>query len=86
MEDAYRIAEEDTYVATIDRAIPAIAEQLRTISSQHIASNLSTERAFIGLTNQVKELSKKVEDLSQVFYTISISPRRSTISQWLEMP
>jgi hypothetical protein len=86
IEDACRTAEEDTYVATIDRAIPAVAEKLRALSSQQTASNLWTERAFVELTNQVKELSKKVEDLSKVSYTISISPGRSTISQQIEMP
>jgi hypothetical protein len=85
-EDACRIAEEDTYVATIDRAIPAVAEKLRSLSSQQAASNLWTERAFVDLANQVKELSKKVEELSKVSYIIRISPGRSTISQQIEMP
>lgn len=86
VEDACHAAEEDSYVATIDRAIPAVAEKLRALSSQQTAANLWIERAFVELTQQVQRLEKRMDELSRASYTVTISPGRSTVVQRLEMP
>lgn len=86
VENACHAAEEDSYVATIDRAIPAVAEKLRALSSQQTAANLWTERAFVELREQVQRLEKKMEELAKASYTITISPGRSTVTQRVEMP
>jgi hypothetical protein len=86
IEDACRTAEEDSYVATLDRAIPAVAEKLRSLQSQQLAMNLAVDRMFYQLTMDVNKVSKQISDLSRVNYTVMISPGQSTISQRLEMP
>jgi hypothetical protein len=86
VEDACRTAEEDSYVATLDRAIPAVAEKLRSLQSQQLATNLAIDRMSYQLTADINKLSTQIRDLSRVSYTVTISPGRSTISQRLEMP
>lgn len=86
VEDACRTAEEDSYVATLDRAIPAVAEKLRSLQSQQLAMNLAVDRMFYQLTMDLNKVSKQISDLSKVSYTVTISPGHSTISQRLEMP
>lgn len=86
VEDACRTAEEESYVATIDRAIPAVAEKLRSLQSQQLAVNLTVDRMFYQLTIELNKLSRQVLELSKISYTVTISPGLSTVSQRLEMP
>ena len=86
IEDTCRTAEEDSYVATLDRAIPAVAEKLRSLQSQQLAMNLAVDRRLYQLTMDLNKVSKQISDLSQVNYTVTISPGQSRISQRLEMP
>lgn len=86
VENACHTAEEDSYMATIDRAIPAVAEKLRALSSQQTAANLWIERSFVELTQHVQRLEKRIEELSRASYTVTISPGRSTVVQRLELP
>jgi hypothetical protein len=86
VEDACRAADEDSYVTTIERVIPAVAEKLRSLQSQQLAATVTIDRMFYQLTTELNKVSKQVSDLSKVSYTVTISPGRSTISQKLEMP
>lgn len=93
VEDACRAAEEDSYMATIDRAIPAVAEKLRALSSQQSAASFWMERAFSELAAQNRELAaqnrrlaEKLDELSEAEYTLTINPGRSTVSRRPEMP
>jgi hypothetical protein len=85
VEDACRTAKEEIYVATIDRAIPAVAEKLRSLQSQQLAVNLTVDRMFYQLTIELNKLSRQILELSKISYTVTISPGLSTVSQRLQM-
>ena len=73
-------------MATIDRAIPAVAERLRALSSQQTATNSWIERSFVELTQHVQRLEKKIDELSRASYTATIGPGSNAAVHRLELP
>ncbi|KAL2143661.1 hypothetical protein VTI28DRAFT_10168 [Corynascus sepedonium] len=73
-------------MATIDRAIPAVAERLRALSSQQTATNSWIERSFVELTQHVQRLEKKIDELSKASYTATIGPGSNAAVHRLELP
>ncbi|KAK4248923.1 hypothetical protein C7999DRAFT_39914 [Corynascus novoguineensis] len=86
VENACHTTEEDSHMATIDRAIPAVAEKLRALSSQQTATNVWIERSFVELAQHVQRLEKKIDELSRASYTVTIGPGSNTAVQRLELP
>ncbi len=74
-------AHEDSHSTVIGKAMPVVAEKLRTVLTQQVAAEQLAERRHANLLRVARDLSVKLEDFAQTTCTVTFSPGRGTAAQ-----
>lgn len=82
---ACQTAHKDTHITAIERALPAVAEKLRTIASQQTHDALASAQREGRLIEKLEVLEKKFEDFQQMSFTFTISPGGTRGQQRVEI-
>lgn len=77
---------EDSHQTAIEKTIPSVAEKLRCISTQQVAQNALNQRRHEETVQALRNLERKVDQLANTRYTVTISPGGTHLEQRVELP
>ncbi|KJZ70029.1 hypothetical protein HIM_10580 [Hirsutella minnesotensis 3608] len=69
----------------IQKAMPVVAEKLRTVLTQQVAAEQLAERRHANLLTVARDLCAKLEEFAQTTCTVTFSPGRGTAAQQTEV-
>jgi hypothetical protein len=77
---------EDSHAIAIQKAVPAVAEKLRDVSTQQMGAEKLAEIRHKELVAEIRQLKDRVDEFSAASWTVTISPNGKHISQQYELP
>ncbi|KJZ71499.1 hypothetical protein HIM_09138 [Hirsutella minnesotensis 3608] len=78
-------AHEDSHSTAIQKAMPVVAEKLRTVLTQQVAAEQLAERRHANLLTVARDLCAKLEEFAQTTCTVIFSPGRGAAAQQTEV-
>ncbi|KJZ69402.1 hypothetical protein HIM_11218 [Hirsutella minnesotensis 3608] len=78
-------AHEDSHSTAIQKAMPVVAEKLRTVLTQQAAAEQLAERRHANLLAVARDLCAKLEEFAQTTCTVTFSPGRGAAAQQTEV-
>ncbi|KJZ68994.1 hypothetical protein HIM_11610 [Hirsutella minnesotensis 3608] len=78
-------AREDSHSTAIQKAMPVVAEKLRTVLTQQVAAEQLAERRHTNLLAVARDLCVKLEEFAQMTCTVTFSPGRGAAAQQTEV-
>jgi hypothetical protein len=85
VQDSCRQAYEDSHTTVIQKAMPVVAEKLRTVLTQQIAAEQLAERRHLDLLAASENIYAKLDEFTQATYTVTFSPGQRTAVQYVEV-
>ncbi|KAM4062622.1 centromere DNA-binding protein complex CBF3 subunit, domain 2 domain-containing protein [Hirsutella rhossiliensis] len=76
---------EDSHTTVIQKAMPVVAEKLRTVLTQQVAAEQLAERRHLDLLGASYELCTKLDEFAQATYTVTFSPGQGAAGQHAEI-
>lgn len=83
IKDACKRAQEVSHVTAIQKAVPVVAAQLRTVAAQQLAAEQLAQQRYTELMAASQILATKMDDLTGGSFTVTWTPGRSKATlQW----